>query len=373
MKEGKKVSVIEGQQGFCFLGALCEGLLHDHDIVKTVEGMKTEIMDYLLFKSELYTAFYKNNPEHLVQDVADYLNSGDFDQNVVDVFIQVALDALKVTLKIYQKDEASGRTQLLTQKGREADKTIFVAFTRYVDPENPEYQGANHYDPVVNLGGRFNTQEEDPESPELNSDIGTPHVVKPSTSNASEGQYIRKKKSSPPTARQKAPQGSCTKPTTKVSPICIDSDSSDSDIIIDLTSVKASAGCERKPLADVTNLKKKEKRSKDPVIFQAQINKYMRPRTEFPEHLFRDVEPEEAVKCPDEIDGNVVYKVKVNSQNYQKKWRDRRNFQMVTSGDKIDPEKKRRLASVQVASYVKTRNVPMPLLMTTGAMKQCLT
>ena len=77
-------------------------------------------------------------------DATDFFTDKSYTADVVDVLVQVAADALKVNIMVYQKHAKTAAIQVLKHACKESDKYIYLKFTY-----NKEYPSENHYDSIV--------------------------------------------------------------------------------------------------------------------------------------------------------------------------------------------------------------------------------
>ena len=82
--------------------------------------------------------------DQLISDALDFFRNGQFLADVVDLLMQITVDALNLELFIYQRN--GHLTQVLHFKHAESDRIVRVKFTH-----DNLYPGGNHYDAVVRL------------------------------------------------------------------------------------------------------------------------------------------------------------------------------------------------------------------------------
>ena len=277
--------------GLCVMHAIKTCKLHDFDEMSDTNEMKDKILNYLLDSGDLYDEYHDMTREELVQEATKFFDSKDFNNDFGDLFVRIAADAMKVNMCIYQ-EHPTGLAQMIKTKCLWANQTIHVKLSRAMKDGSSEYSGANHYDSLV----RFSPSEVEASKEPL-----------------------------------KIPG-----PTVK-EPLLIESISSDDDED-ESTTVRKQYGRNLKTSAldlqiqkDMQNIKCADNQLFMGKLSDASINKFLRPRSKFPEHLFRDIQPEVVDCCPPEIDGNVFYKMPANYRNWLPKSKSRRYFAMVTS------------------------------------------
>ena len=80
--------------------------------------------------------------DNFVSEILDFLRSGQFVKDVVDIVIQVVADALGLNVFIYQDNR--GLVEVLKICGRALCKDICVKFTH-----NNKHSIGNHYEPLI--------------------------------------------------------------------------------------------------------------------------------------------------------------------------------------------------------------------------------
>ena len=104
-------------------------------------------MTHLYQNHRKYSTFHQTPcteyaADQLILDALDFFCNGQFLADVVDLLMQIIVDALNLELFIYQKND--DLTQVLHFKHLESDRIIRVKFTH-----DNLYPGGNHYDAVV--------------------------------------------------------------------------------------------------------------------------------------------------------------------------------------------------------------------------------
>lgn len=282
-KSGRYLVRVSGD-GFCLLHAIKTSLMHDYDELAFTDDLKTRILNYLLDNTHNYDDFHNLSPEQLIEETTKFFESRDFDTDFGDMFVQMAADALSLNMYIYQQSDG-GQAQLIISHCQWAQKTIHLKFSRTLGDGSAIYNGANHYDSFVKYGVS-----------ELESEKAAIEVFAISDDEECEVQDILE--------------------TFKVYGRSLNTSPIDLEVQTDMLKIKP-----KKNLEEHSSVE----------IFQAQIQRFLRPRTKFPEHLFDDIVPIQVDDCPDDIDGNLCYKIPCNYRNWLKKSGDRRYFALVTS------------------------------------------
>ena len=104
-------------------------------------------MTHLCQNHRKYSAFHQTScteyaADQLILDALDFFRNGQFLADVVNLLMQITVDALNLELFIYQKN--GDLTQVLHFKHLESDRIVRVKFTH-----DNLYPGGNHYDAIV--------------------------------------------------------------------------------------------------------------------------------------------------------------------------------------------------------------------------------
>ena len=106
-------------------------------------------MTHLCQNHRKYSAFHQTSctkyaADQLISDALDFFRNGQFLADVVDLLMQITVDALNLELFIYQKN--CDLTQVLHFKHPESDRIVHVKITH-----DNLYPGGNHYDAIVRI------------------------------------------------------------------------------------------------------------------------------------------------------------------------------------------------------------------------------
>ena len=103
--------------GFCFLTSIVEALKEDHCIFIMVPQTWQLILDYLLHNFEKYLPFYSAqlNPcqpwvslsDALLSELVQFFDDGQFNHNVVNILVQIAVDALNLIVSFFKATKAN--------------------------------------------------------------------------------------------------------------------------------------------------------------------------------------------------------------------------------------------------------------------------
>ena len=134
--------------GYCFLNSVIACLQNDYDQKISFDECVTKIVSHLCQNYKKYLDFHpvstKDIPpaDKLISDALDFFRTGRFNQDVVDLLMQITVDALHLNMFIYQK--SGENIQVLNFKEPESDKIVRVKFTHC----NKNSSG-NHYDAII--------------------------------------------------------------------------------------------------------------------------------------------------------------------------------------------------------------------------------
>ena len=77
-------------------------------------------------KPKQYIPKYITNADLFLEEIINFFNNHNYTQDVVDVIIKIAADALGINILVYQENQ--GITELLELCGCQFGKTVFVKF-----------------------------------------------------------------------------------------------------------------------------------------------------------------------------------------------------------------------------------------------------
>ena len=139
---------LSAANGYCFLNSVIACLQNDYDQKITFDDCVTKIVSHLCQNYKQYVDFHpvttREIPpaDKLLSDALDFFRTGRFNQDVVDLLMQITVDALHLNMFIYQK--AGDNIQVLNFKEPDSDKIVRVKFTHC----NQNAVG-NHYDAII--------------------------------------------------------------------------------------------------------------------------------------------------------------------------------------------------------------------------------
>ena len=134
----------------------------DHNIVLNKSEVQDLIIDQGIENSEQYSNYHFNrmltnkqtlhNTDSFMSELINFFDSRDFTQDVVDLIIHIAVDALGLNIYIYQENTIQNPengikescTEILKHSGGLLCKDVYLKFTH----DNIHPQG-NHYEPLL--------------------------------------------------------------------------------------------------------------------------------------------------------------------------------------------------------------------------------
>ena len=267
---GLKVAKQKGVSAFCYLNSVRTVLLVDHYEYMSLEELQKVIIDFIIANPLKYIDVHGGCPDTVVKDVRTFFEDKKFDTDIVDLIIQATGDALGIRVNIYRKSPA-GNIKKIEMGVADSRKEVNLMFiSADYNPNNHTYAGANHFEPITR-------NESTPGAPTLQELDG-----------------------------EEQPE------------------------MIDLTQASNSSSSPEKEVLDQVNFIN-SCAANEVHISPEVVEKFLRPGTIFPVHLFEKAVPLKVNFIPGSINGNKAYKVMCTSGNYSKKTADRRWFCMRTT------------------------------------------
>ena len=150
--KGRHVVGLTGE-GFCFLQSVLAGLQVDHDERLTLRHAVNVVMNYLVDQTDNYAAFFEEGSD-LVQEAFKFFYTRNFDVSFVDILVPLVAQALKVNIKIYQRNDK--KLQRLTIPCEDTTRFICLKFNR-----SEQHPMTNHYEAVVRKPSVIGPDEQD--------------------------------------------------------------------------------------------------------------------------------------------------------------------------------------------------------------------
>ena len=132
----RQVKIVPGD-GFCLLGALQTCLQTDNKMDFTMEIMKYLISRHLYEHQQQYSKFHTGGD--FLKDANEFLQTGKYWKEVVDVTVQVSAAALKINVHIYQSNQ--GLIQVLSHKSASEGKDVYIKYRRFAT--------VGHYNAII--------------------------------------------------------------------------------------------------------------------------------------------------------------------------------------------------------------------------------
>ena len=320
--------------GYCFPNAVRKCLMHDFYKFYTKDQLEKIVCDHLQDNFEQYITYHNYNRYELVQEAKEFFNEGNFNRDIVNLFVHATGNALDIQLNIFRRS-AAGNILEIFQGNKNASRAINLKLSG-----SGRYTGANHYDalPVkyknVTQLPRIEEEKQDSEEDANQNQPSTSYIdltsglfKAPGKTSLQIDEFIDLTQSP-----VKVP-GSISDTEEPYGSTEEESVSARSDLqerMESLDEVLSEAGEEVETEGhEGSHVLTLEHDNVDEVIEQ-----YLRPSTIFPSFLFRKTKPKKVDFLPHNINGNVYYKVKCTTKNYGKKTSDRRWFNMRTSSRK---------------------------------------
>ena len=146
--QGMEITTVHGD-GFCFLSSVCKAIENNYGEVISIEKCMEVIMRYLVENFKRYTAYHHQKSEAspgdtLIADVIDFFASRKYNTDIVDLLMQITIDALDLDLHIYQNNV--GCVQVFNFISQNPKRVLHVKFTH-----DDKYPMGNHYDAITRI------------------------------------------------------------------------------------------------------------------------------------------------------------------------------------------------------------------------------
>ena len=344
-ENGYEENKVKGN-GFCILAAVQRALLFDHSYLSSIARIQERVLEHLIRRGDLYDGFHKGTPASLATEAANFYEDRNFNRRLVDILVLAVADALSLRIKIV-RESPEGNIQFLIMEGQNPQMEILLKFGSHVDPNNPDYVGANHYDAITKKNElaelalqlekqieeeepstftpptnaiRSSTEPEREENPDYGSDaIRTPDLtrefddfVTPETVESNE-------------LNPEASIGDM------LSDIFIGTPANENSDAIRNQQVEEFAEDMFTGSADAIRNREPHVLQLDKDFEKSILEMHLRPNTVFPVHLFSRCTPKKVQFLPPNIDGLKVYRVSCTAKDIVKKTTDRRWFYMRTT------------------------------------------
>ena len=91
--------------GYCFPNAVHKCLMHDFYKFYTKDQLEKIVCDHLQDNFEQYITYHNYNRYELVQEAKEFFNEGNFNRDIVDLFVHATGNALDIQLNIFRRRE----------------------------------------------------------------------------------------------------------------------------------------------------------------------------------------------------------------------------------------------------------------------------
>ena len=140
-KLGRETQNVAGN-GFCLLNSIQVCLERDYDIFVSEEKMKSDIMTHAARNHSFYNRFH---PGLLLSDLKDFLETREFNQDVVDLLVKILPEALCLNLFIFKNERDKMTLIKVERKDFAVDVYLHLVYCK-------DYMAANHFNPLVLKG-----------------------------------------------------------------------------------------------------------------------------------------------------------------------------------------------------------------------------
>ena len=145
-KQGKEVLTVAAS-GYCFIESVRLCLERDLDVSYMNQQIVEKILDEVYEQGTFYKMFHTGSIRKLIEETQEYLKERKFTNDVIDVIVVAATNALKINLKIFQRH--MDMLQIVEKP------CVTVASNRdvYLKYEcmGGSYHGLDHYNAVVKV------------------------------------------------------------------------------------------------------------------------------------------------------------------------------------------------------------------------------
>ena len=313
-------------------------MMHDFYKFYTKEQLENILCQHLVEKFDDYIIYHDYNLEELIQQAKEFFNEGNFNRDIVDLFVHATGIALDIQLNIFRRSPG-GNIREIFQGNTKSSRSINLKLSG----SGGKYTGDNHYDalpikyknlqslpPILEYKGNEREAEKKrkPDEPSSSYIDLTSGIFKPPANTSLHVDEFIDLTQSPVKVPGSFSDTESLYASTEEGSVSTRSDFQER--MESLDEVLSEDGEEVETESDTqSHVLTLEHENVDEVIEQ-----YLRPSTIFPSFLFKKTKPKKVDFLPHNITGNVYYKVKCTVKNYAKKTSDCRWFSMRTSSRK---------------------------------------
>ena len=128
--------------GFCLLNSIITALYRDHDVVFYEQLLIDIIRAHVKNKGDNYLHLHPGTKMKLVSDVENFFSTANYDQEIADILLLIAIDAIHLNITLYWHSSRDVTIHNLPHK--EGALLIFLQFL-----EHPEDPIGNHYNAII--------------------------------------------------------------------------------------------------------------------------------------------------------------------------------------------------------------------------------
>ena len=132
--------VVIPRDGYCFPNAVRKCMIHDFYKFYTKDQLEKIVCDHLHENFEQYTAYHNYTHEQLIKEAKEFFNEGNFNRDIVDLFVHATGNALDIQLNIFRRSPAGNILELF-QGNTKSSRAINLKLSG-----SGIYTGGNHYD-----------------------------------------------------------------------------------------------------------------------------------------------------------------------------------------------------------------------------------
>ena len=326
--------IIDGD-GYCFPNAVRKCLMHDFYKFYTIQQIQDIVCEHLAHNFEEYVIFHHYSCNELIEQAKQFFNEGQFNRDIVDIFVHATGKALKIQLNIFRRSPGGNILEIF-----QGDSTSSRSINLKLSGTGGIYTGDNHYDALPIRYKHIESlppieEEKDKSEKDKSRDLPSSSYIdltsgifkSPVKKSVGVDEFIDLTESP---VKLPGSISDTEEPYASTEEESVSARSDLTERIASLDDVLSEAGEDVETEVDTGSHELHlESENVDEVI-----ELYLRPSTIFPSFLFRKTKPKKVDFLPHNINGNVYYKVRCTLRNYSKKTSDRRWFYMRTSSRK---------------------------------------
>ena len=118
--------------------------MHDFYKFYTKDQLEKIVCEHLVEKFNDYSIYHQYNRHQLVQEAKEFFNEGNFNRDIVDLFVHATGNALKIQLNIFRRSPAGNILEIF-----QGDTTLNRSINLKLSGSGGLYTGDNHYDALT--------------------------------------------------------------------------------------------------------------------------------------------------------------------------------------------------------------------------------